>query len=269
VFITYAVLLVIGGILLVADLFIGTVLVTGVTVALRLAACGVETAGRVTLVEPRRPGRAARVQVAYETPGGTFQTEGTSQRLQLGEPVPVRYHPARPALATTLTRPWGRAFVGIPTVLAVLTVSVGMVTSAIWYFGGSHNRLQVPLAGASFTGGLALACAYYAAGRYTVLLRWRRMVQADGKVLRFSEKSPVGPGILISFASAGGREEFWAQAGTVNVGTGDAVTVYYDPARAATSATVQNAGDIRAHAIASTVVTLGLGALAIFAITTL
>lgn len=268
-FITYAVLLVIGGVLLVADLFIGVVLVTGVTVALWLAARGVETAGRVTLVEPRRPGRAARVQVAYETPGGKFQTEGTAQRPQVGEPVPVRYHPARPARATTLTRPWGRALAGIPTVLAVLAVSIGMVTSASWYFSGSHTRLQEPLAGASFTGALALAFACYAAGRYKVLLRWRRMVQVDGKVMRFSEKSPVGPGILISFASADGREEFWARAGTVTAGTGDAVAVYYDPARAATSATVQNAADVRAYAIASTVVTLGLAALAIFAITTL
>jgi len=269
VFITYAALFVIGAILLVADLFVGAVLVTNVSGALWLVARGVETTGRVTLVEERRPGSAARVQVAYETPGGTFQTEGTSQRPQLGGQIPVRYHPTRPGFATTLTRPWRRTFVGIPTVLAVMAISVGMVTSAIWYFGGSHTRLQVPLAGASFLGALALALAYYAVGRYTVLLRWRRMVRVDGKVLRFSEKSPVGPGILVSFMSPEGREDFWARAGSVDVGSGDAVTVYYDPARAATSATVQPAGDIRASAIGSTVFALAFGALAIFAITTL
>jgi hypothetical protein len=83
-------------------------------------------------------------------------------------------------------------------------MSAGMITSAGWYFGGSHASLQVPLAGASFLGALALACAYGAAGRYAVLLRWRRMVRVDGKVLRFNEQSPVGPGILVSFVPAEG-----------------------------------------------------------------
>jgi hypothetical protein len=269
VFITYAALLVIGVILLPADLFIGVVLVTGVTSALWLAARGVETAGRVTQVEPRRPGRSARVLVVYETPGGKFHVDGTSQRPHIGEPVPVRYHPARPAFATTLTRPWRRTLVGIPTVLAILAASIGMVTSAVWYFGGSHSKLQVPLAGASSLGALALAFAYYAAGRYAELLRWRRMMRADGTVRRFNENSPVGPGILISFESADGPEEFWARAGSVLVGVGDAVTVYYDPARPARSATVHTVGDVRAYAIASTVIALGLGALAIFLTTAL
>ena len=266
-FITYAALFVIGGILLVADLFIGAVLVTNVSCALWLAARGVKTTGRVTLVEERQPGSPAQVQVAYDTPGGTFRTEGTAERAQLGEQIPVRYHPAKPSFATTLTRPWARTFVGIPTVLAVLAVSVGMLTSALWYFHGSHAKPRVPLVGASFLGALALALAYYAVGRYTVLFRWRRMVRVEGKVLRFKEKSPVGPGILISFTSADGREEFWARGGSVDVGAGDAVTVYYDPAKAATSATVQNAGDVRAYAIGSTVSALVFGALAIFALT--
>jgi Protein of unknown function (DUF3592) len=269
VFITYVALFVIGGILLVADLFIGAVLVTNVSGALWLAMRGVETTGRVTLVEERRPGSAAQVQVAYDTPGGTFRTEGRSQRPQLGGQIPVRYHPAKPAFATTLTRPWRRTLVGIPTVVAVMAASVGMVTSAVWYFHGSHTSLQVPLAGASFLGALALASAYGSAGRYAALLRWRRMVQADGKVLRFSEKSPVGPGILVSFTSADGREEFWARAGSVDVGSGDTVAVYYDPAKAATSATVQTARDVRAIAIAGTVFTLAFGALAIFSLTRL
>jgi hypothetical protein len=269
VFITYAALLVIGGILLVVDLFIGAVLVTNVSGALWLAARGVETTGRVTLVEERQPGSPAQILVAYDTPGGRFQTEGTAERAQLGGEIPVRYHPAKPSFATTLTRPWARTFVGIPTVLAILAVSVGMVTSALWYFHGSHAKLRVPLAGASFLGALALALAYYAVGRYTVLFRWRRMVRVDGKVMRFNEKSPVGPGILISFTSADGREEFWARAGSIDVGAGDAVTVYYDPAKAATSATVQNAGDVRAYAIGSTVFALVFGALAIFALTRL
>lgn len=268
-FIAYACALVLGAVLLIADLFVGAVQVTGVIAALWLAARGVETAGRVTLVERRRAGSPARVQVSYETPGGTFSTEGTAQRPRLGGPMPVRYHPDRPAFATTLTRPWRRTFVGIPTALAVAVGSVGLVTSASWYFGGNHTSLQAPLAEASFWGVLALAAAYIAAGRYSVLLRWRRMVPADGKVRRFDERSPVGPGILISFESTDGHEEFWSQAGIVPAGVGDTVTVHYDPDKAATSATVRTARDVRSGAIAGTVFTLGFGALAIYGITML
>jgi hypothetical protein len=105
--------------------------------------------------------------------------------------------------------------------------------------------------------------------RYSELLRWRRMVRVDGEVRRYYDKSPVGPGILISFESADGPEEFWAKAGSVLVGVGDTVTVHYDPARSAKSATVHTAGDVRAYAIASTVIALGLGVLAVFLTTAL
>jgi Protein of unknown function (DUF3592) len=269
VFITYAGSLIFGLIVFLADLFVGISLVVNVTGALALAARGVETVGQVTRVEPRRAGGSAHVLVGYDTPGGRFQAEGTVGRALLGDRVPVRYDPDKPASATTLLRPWRRTFVGIPTVLVLMAMSIGMITGAAWYFRGTHTSLQLPLAGGSTLGVLAVVSCYGAAIQYAALWRWRRRIQVVGKALRYEEKSPVGPGILVSFESADGPEEFWAQAGTVDIGSGDEVTVYYEPDRPATSATIRDAYGVRSTAIWWTFFALGLGALAIFSLTQL
>ncbi|HEX3955335.1 MAG TPA: DUF3592 domain-containing protein [Trebonia sp.] len=65
---------------------------------------------------------------------------------------------------------------------------------------------------------------------------------------------------------AGGRGDFWARAGGVPAGVGDTVTVYYDPARPAESATVQTISDVRARAIAATVAALICLLLAVIAL---
>lgn len=263
-FVTYAILLIIGVIVLVIAMAGGVALIVNVTSALWLAKRGAEAAGTVTRVDERKPGRAARVQVRYETPGGSFTIAGTSQRGWPGVPVAVRYNPARPAQATTLTRPWQRALTGIPVVLLTAATGGGMVTSAAWYYSGSRTPLQVPLAGGAVALGIALMCATHVSRRYTVLRHWRRMVQADGKVQRYADHSPVGAGILISFPSADGSEKFWVRAGTILAKVGDTVTVRYDPDMPAVTATVEAAGDLRSSVIATTVVGAGCLAFAIY-----
>ena len=197
------------------------------------------------------------MRVAYETKEGRFETGGTSQRPRLGEPMTVRYDPARRARATTMLRPARRAVIAIPVMLVVAAVSAAMIVGSVFYFAHVHSGLQVALAGGGGVLALALATAYYAGGQLAELFRWGRMVQAPGKIKRFDEHAPGGPGILISFESGDGREEFWARA-SVLAGVGDTVTVHYDPAKPAGSATVATAADVRVHAIAGTVIALVL-----------
>jgi hypothetical protein len=269
VFVAYAGLLVIGALLLAIALFAAVLLALAVPTAMRLATRGAEATGHVVGSEGRRPGGGTRVRVAYETPGGRFETRGTSYVSGLGVPVPVRYDPAKPARATTLTRPGRRAITTIPVVLAVAAVSAGMIVGSAWYFAGVHSRLQAPLAGGCFALALALGFGFYACRRYAELLGWRRMVSAEGTVRRFDEHAPGGPGILISFEPAGGRAEFWARAGSVLAGVGDQVTIRYDPAKPSTTATVQTPSDIRAYALGGTVLTLIMAGLSVFAISQL
>lgn len=265
-FIIYAGLLIIGAPLFLVDLFFVVVGVTGVTRALWLVARGVDATGRVTLVDPRAPGMSTKVTVAYETPGGKFHVDGrTKRQLHLGDQMAVRYHPDKPAFATTLLSPWKRTFIGIPTVLLILAMSGGMVTSAMWYFRGTHTSLQLFLGEGSFLGLIALASVYGAAIQYAALWRWRSRVKVDGKAVRFDEKR----GILVSFESADGPEQFWEPAGSVDIGSSDDVTVYYDPDWPATSATLRNAYGVQTMAIWWTVFALIAGPLAIFALTQL
>jgi hypothetical protein len=255
-FLVYALLVIIAAVMLLIDLVAAAALALALGRAVPLAAGGTETTGRVARISSRRPGRRARVRVAYDTPAGTFETGGSSQRPRIGEPKPVRYDPARPARATTMVRPGRAAAGGIPVVLAVAALSAGMITGSAWYFAGVHGHAQLPLGGGCFILALALGTGYYACSRYAELAGWRRMAQAEGTVRRFDEHGPGGPAVLISFQSAAGREEFWARAGTVAAAVGDAVTVYYDPAKPASSATVQTAADVRAYAVGSTVLAL-------------
>lgn len=267
--VAYAGLLVIGALILAIDLFTAVLLILAVATAVRLATRGTQTTGHVVREERRRPGGRARVRVAYETPGGRFETSAISDRQRLGDPIPVRYDPAKPGRATTVTQPRHPVVTGIPVVLAVAALSAGMIIGSAWYFAGEHNRLQAPLAGGCFALALALICGYYASGRYAELLRWRRMVRADGTVQLFDERAPGGPAILISFESARGREEFWARAATVPAGVGDRVAIHYDPAKPARTATVQTPSDIRAYALGGTILTLIMAALSVFAISQL
>ncbi|MBO0805104.1 MAG: DUF3592 domain-containing protein [Nocardiopsaceae bacterium] len=266
-----AVILGIGALLLAFDLLVGFVLTAVLARSLRLAVRGTETTGEVIRIGQRQPGRGAPIRVAYTTPAGSFETRGTSARPRLGAPVQVRYHPSRPASATTLTRPWRWVVTGVPMVLAIAATSAGMVTGAVWYFAGIHSRLQFPLANGSLLLLIALGTGYYAVSQSAVLLRWRRMVRVDGKILRFDEHAPglPKPGILVSFESADGTEEFWAMAGSGPACVGDTVTVYYNPDEPATSATVEEARTIRGYVIFSAVLALACGVLGIFSISLL
>lgn len=264
-FVTYAVLMIIGAVVAVIALVGSVALIVNVTNAIWLAARGTEATGKVTRVNEQKPGRAARVQVAYETPHGSFTVEGTSQRAWTGSTIPVRYDPARPAHATTMTRPWRRALTEIPAALLTAAAGAGMIISGAWYYSGTHTRLQIPLVGGSAALAFALMLGTRAARRYTVVRHWRRMLQAKGTVRRYADHSPVGPGILISFSPAdGGRQEFWARAGTIPAKVGDTVPVRYDPAMPATTATVEDAGDIRSGAIATTVIAAGCAVFALY-----
>jgi hypothetical protein len=267
-FLEYGFLLILGALTLLFDLFVAFLGAAVLGRAMRLAVAGTDVTGHIAAIRDRRRSRGqAGVRVAYETPAGTLETSGTSQRPRVGAPVTVRYDPARPARATTLLRPARTAATGIPVVLAVAAASAGMVAGSAFYFAGVYSGLQLPLAGGGFALALALACGFYARGRYAELLRWGRMVSVPGKIARFDEHGPGGRGILISFDSGEGQEEFWARAGSVLAGVGDTVMVYYDPARPAGSATVETPPAIRAHAIAGTVMALFMFALAVLAIT--
>lgn len=268
-------LLIIGGVVLAIDMVVAVMLAVGVPMGFWLAVSRTgRTVGEIIEIGERRPRGRARVRVAYYTPEGRFETRSTYQRPQLGAQVPVRYRPGRPSQASTtsLVRFWRQMIIAIPVVAVVGALSIGMITSSVWYFTGSHAELQGPLSGGSLVLLLAFGCGAVAVNRWTVLLRWHRMVRTDGELLRYEEPSGTshGPGrVLIAFQSATGEEEFWARAGTVLAGVGDTVTVYYTPDKPATSATVEEASDVRNYAIAGTVLALIFGALGVFAITML
>lgn len=264
-FLLFALLLVFSALVLLIDLLAGAGLIVALGRALPLARHGTRVTGHVVGVERRRPGRSARVRVGYETASGKRETTGTTQSPWIGAPVPVRYHPAHPDRATTMVRPARTAVAGIAAVLVVAALSAGMLTGSIWYFAGAHSAAQLPLAGGGFFAALALGTGYFAGGRYAQLLRWRRMLHATGRVKRFDEHAPGGPGILVSFTSEGGHEEFWARAGSVAATVGDTVPVRYDARKPATSATVQSAEQIRAQAIGSTLAALLFAVIAIAA----
>lgn len=263
-------LLIVGVPLLVIDLVIGVLLAGVVSGASWLAIRGTKTTGEIVRIgEKQGTGRYTRFRASYVTPEGTFETGGITERPQLGEPVDVRYHRSRPSFATTETRPLRQAVTGVPMVVLVAVVGIGMIVSAIWFFSGSHTQLQLPMAGASFSFALMLAFAYYATSRYTMLLGWRHMVQTEGKVLRHDEPPAGKDGpvrLLISFQSADGDEEFRAAASTVHARAGDNVTVYYDPSKPAATATVQDAPKVRSAALGSTAFAVLFGALGVIAI---
>lgn len=268
-FLAFAVLIVIGVPLLLADLFYALVLVTTLPGALWLAVRGTETTGKVTWVDKQRPGRGSQVIATYTAPAGTFQVSGTSGRPQIGAPAAVRYNPGNPAFATTVTDPWLRAATRIPMVLAAGAAGAGMATAAIWYFTGTHTALQVPVGGGAFALAITLMFAHYTAGRYAVLLRSRRMVQTDGTITRRDQNSPLGPGCLIAFETGDGPAEFWVRADSVRAGNGDTVTVHYDPRDPEATATLDTADDVRDAVIGGTVFTLILASAVVYAITLL
>ncbi|MBO0805107.1 MAG: DUF3592 domain-containing protein [Nocardiopsaceae bacterium] len=272
-FITSAVTLVLGALLLVIDLYYGALLVLTTSLAAWSAVRGTRATGQVVGVTDRRPGQPAKVRIAYETPGGRFEATARSPRTRIGEPVTVWYRPDRPAKAIAQNRPWRRAAIGLPITLVLAASSVGMLAGSAWYFAGTHPQLQLPVSTGSFALAGALACYYLACNRYALLLRWRRMARADGTVTR-QDAQRRKPRFLISFEAADGTEEFWARAASVRAGVGDTVTVHYDPGKPATSATVQTAATVRSVAIKSTACALAftvaflLEALVVLLITT-
>jgi hypothetical protein len=245
--------LVLGALILFLDLFIAFLGAIALSRAVPLALRGTEVIGHVAEATPG-PGRIIKVRVEYQAPEGTFKTGGTSQRSRIGEPVTVRYDPARPARATTWIRLAPRVALGIPVMLLVAVASVGMISGSVFYFAGVHGTLQPWLVSGGFALAMVLVMASFAGRQYAQLLRWRRMVQVPGKIEGFREN--VTNGVLISFESADGREEFWATTGSVVARVGDTVTVYYDPARPVLSATVEQAATVRSYAIGGTVLTL-------------
>jgi len=269
-FLIYTVLVVFGTLILLVDLLVGLMLLIVLGRAVPLALHGTLVTGHVVKIEPRRRrSRRARVRVAYKTAAGMFETPGSSERPRIGEPHDVRYDPAHPSRATTVVRPARRAAVQVPMVLAIAALSAGMVVGSVFYFAGVHSGSQLPLAGGCLALGLALAVGYYAGGRYAVLLGWRRMTQTTGKVSRFDEHAPGGPGFLISFRSADGREEFWARSASLQVNVGDVVTVYYNPARPSRSATLETAADVRSYAVLATLLAVLFAAVGVFGLTSL
>lgn len=236
-----------------------------------------KTSGEVVEIAERQALHAAYatpVQVAYTTPEGRFEIRANLRRPRLGDPVVVRYPPGKPSSGHVAdsSNIWRTLFVSMPVVTVVGALAAGMVIGAFWTFTGSHPSLQVPLGDGSFVLMLALLFGAFAVSRYRVWLRWNRMVRAEGKLVRYKKPSAgtSGPGhVLISFQSATGEKEFWAAAGTIPGGAKDTVTVYYDPAKPDRSATVDEAGTVRAYAIGFTVLTLVFGGLGVFAITTL
>lgn len=268
-------LLIIGGVVLAIDLIVALMLAVGLPMALWIAVSRTgKTVGEIVAIGERRRRGWARAQVAYYTPEGRFETRSTTQRPRLGDQVPVRYRPGKPSQASIgrSARFWRQMIIAVAVVMVIGALCVGMIASCVWYFTGSHTQLQVPLSGGSLALLLAFGCAALAVNRWTMLLRWRRMVRTDGELLRYKKPSPTddGPGrVLVSFRSADGEEEFWARAGTVLAGVGDTVTVYYNPDNPATSATVEEASDVRNYAVAGTVLALIFAALGAFAITLL
>ena len=271
-FIAYAGGLAIASLVLLVDLFIAALAITTLVLSVALVRHPRQVTGHVVRIAPAPPAarvpRRTRVRVAYDTPSGTLETGGTMPRPRIGAPMAVRYDPARPHRATTMVRPMRLALVQLPLVLAIAVLAIGVITGSAWYFAGIHDNAQAPLVGGCTALAIALGSGYYASGRYAVLARWRRhMTQAQGTVRRLDEHASVGgPGIQVSFKTASGREDFWAPAGSVPATVGDAVTVYYDPAHPADSATVQTTSDIRVRAIAATACALVFLLLAVVAL---
>lgn len=262
--IAYIGALVIGAIILLADLTVGTAVVVTSISAVWLSVRGIKTTGHVVHVGDRRPGRKAEVRVSYETPSGRREIDGKSQRPQVGELVNVWYSPRQPAKATAVAHPWREAAIGIPVALWMGILAVGMVTGSVWYFSGTHAHLQLPVGLGSLGLAAGLTSAYGAGMQYVALLHRHRMTHTDGKVKQYDDHSPVGPGILVSFDSDNGPEKFWAQVGYVAAGVGDTVTVYYDPDKPATSATVKDASDVRNMAIFFTAFAVLIGGLSLW-----
>lgn len=263
-FITYAGVLVIGAILLLGDLLAGTgVVVTGISAAW-LTFRGTRTIGRVVWVSPNTAGRRVDVRVSYETPAGTSQMYGKAPNPHMGQWITVWYHPNKPTKATILAHPRQYAALGIPMVLWAAVLGLGMVLGSSWYFVGTHKQLQLPVGGGA---SMMLAATIFGFGsvqRLIVMLRWRRMVVAEGKVLKYSDRAPVvGPGILVAFDSGGEEQEFWSRAGVVEVRVGDPVTVYFDPSNPATSGTVETVTDNRNIAVYAGVMAVILGGIAL------
>lgn len=268
-------LAIVGGVVLAVDLAVALMLVVAVPMAVWLAVTRTgKTVGEIIEIGERRPRGRSRVRVAYHTPEGRFETHATRQRPLIGEPVSVRYRPGKPDQASTSlsARSWRQVITAIPVVVVVGALSIGMITSCVWYFAGSHASLQAPLSGGSLALLLAVGCGGLAVNRWTVLLRWRCMVPVDGEILGYKKPPGNGDGprrALISFRSADGEEELWAKPGTVLADVGDTVTVYYDPDVPGTSATVEDSSDVRNYAIVSTVLALIFGAIGAFALTML
>ncbi|MBO0805106.1 MAG: hypothetical protein J2P25_18775 [Nocardiopsaceae bacterium] len=157
--------------------------------------------------------------------------------------------------AVTLTGTWRTMVKGTPMILVLGAAGAGMIAAPVWHFTGTHHRLQGPVSYDSFLLAIAAGLAYYVYDRFALLLRWRRMIRTDGKVLRFDRHAPgVGSrgGLLISFETADGTEEFWIPARTAPADVGGTLTISYDPDKPGTSATVQNARDVGVHAVVGT-----------------
>lgn len=244
-FIGYAGLLVIGAGLLLLDLVLLAILVVGVVGALWIAVSRSEKAfGQVIGIdERRRTARSVPVRVAYDTPTGRFEIDGAFRSPYLGEQVPVRYRSSHPEQATTVrsARFWRMAMVAVPALAVTAALAVGMIIGADWYFGHSHPQLQAPLGGGSFALALALLSGAAAVDRYQALVRWRRMAQADGKILRHADEPEPDEQdcVLISFPTQAGEEnEFWTEP-DAPAAVGDIVTVYYNPKKPAATATLK------------------------------
>lgn len=261
-FLAYAGALVIGVILLLGDLFIGTSVVVTAISAVRLSARGTETSGRVVWFGYGQPGRSVDARVSYETPGGRHELDCKAKDPYIGQARTVWYDPGKPAKATAVDRPRRRAAVGIPMAIWVAVIGAGLVVGSAWHFAGSHAQLQVPVAGGAGALLAAMPFGNAAIQRLDVLLHWRRMVVAEGTVQKYADHSPVGQGILVAFDSGDGEHEFWARAGVVEVRVGDPVTVYFDPSHPATSGTIEDASDNRNFALVTgvfAVLLCGLG----------
>lgn len=221
-FIIYVGALAFGALLLVFALPLAVLLILAMPKAALLAMRGTLTTGEVVRVEKQLPGRAPRVRVAYGTPNGKFETfaAATSQQPQPGQQVPVRYDPAKPSRAAGVTQSGWAAVISVPALLAMSAASAGMITAAVWYFTGTHTRLQVSLAAGSFGLALTLIAGWYTWTRYTKLFRSRRTARVESKTSRHDDLAPSG-----------------------------------------------RTGDVRASAIASTIITLGLAALTVLSIT--
>lgn len=266
-------LLVVGGIVSVIVLMVGVMVAVGVVVALWAAVSPTtKTTGEVVRIGNGRSARGTRVRVAYYTTDGRFESDAYVQRPRLGEQIPVRYNPRKPdrANAATVAQLWCQLAVMIPVVAVFGVLAAGMIISSVWYFTGSHPRLQESVGGVSLFFTFTLVCGFGAVLQYRAMWKWRRMARTDGMILQHIDEPEPGTdevsGILISFQTeTGEEEEFWAQA-SVPGNAGDSVPVYYDPRKPDATATVETAKDHRHTAFVATTFTLVFGAVAVLAL---